>query len=476
MRYSLACAFLSLALAIGIPAMAASVQIAADRMAVVDGNRTFVLGLYECPGEDAVLDAVAAAGFNLVHVSESVEALDRLSQRGLFGWINTGGRIDLSAERPVREAGLTEMVNRFGAHPALFVWEVPDEALWNCWYGATQWRRGEEPRQLTDRIAALEDAALAAELKKQLAESGRLFERGDAAGSERLADAIWRRLGEDPPNPGLNLSNAPERAATMCEGMVQGYQFLKRIDPNHPVWMNHAPRNQIAQLAAFNQGADAVGCDIYPAPAYRGGHSDLADRSLASVGAYTARMQDAAPGKPVWMVLQGFGWADLEDNPSDEAREQGRRPTFSESRFMAYDAIVCGARGILYWGTYRIEKDSQLWTDLLKLIRELADLQPVLAAPDAALNLTMDYAETWGSLDRGVRVLAKNVDGAVWLLVVNEFHDPLNYTLGGLDAQEGMRYVDEVAERDATVTNGRLTLGIRSHGIQVLKPAEAAHP
>jgi len=439
-------------------------------MTLVDGRRTFILGLYENPSDDAVLKQAADAGFNLVRAAASAEALDRLAAHGLGAWINTGGHIDLSLQREQREQALREMAAAHAKHPALLVWEVPDEALWNCWYGTVNWRRGHEPQQQKEQIAALTDEALAEELRAQRDEVNRLFERGDFGASEELADDIWRKLGQDPPHPERRLSACAQTAARMCQGMIQGYELLRGLDPAHPVWMNHAPRNQIAQLGAFNRGADIVGCDIYPAPAYRGGHSDLANRALASTGAYTLRMQEAAPGKPVWMVLQGFGWADLQKSPTQQEREEKRRPTFRESRFMAYDAVVRGARGILYWGTAYIEKDSELWGDLLELTRELADLQPILAAPDAAVGTMVTLAQTWGSVDRSVEVLPKNVNGTTHFIVVNEFSDPLHYTIHGLDDLEGAVYADPKDDREATVTGGKLTLGIAGQGVQVLAP------
>jgi hypothetical protein len=60
------------------PVWAAPVEIAADRMLLVNGQRTFVLGLYEHPADDAVLRQVAEAGFNLLIGGASREALDRL--------------------------------------------------------------------------------------------------------------------------------------------------------------------------------------------------------------------------------------------------------------------------------------------------------------------------------------------------------------------------------------------------------------
>lgn len=449
---------------------AATAAIDADRMLNVDGKRMFVLGLYEDPGDDALLADVAHAGFNLVHVGVDTAALDRLWGQGLYAWVNTGGAIDLGDDPEGREAALQKMVDTAGRHPALLVWEVPDEALWNTWYSASQWRRGAEPRQQNELIAALTDADLTAKLRDMRAQVEAAYSRGEPEIGEQLADDIWRALGKEPPHPDLNLSNAPERAKRLAQGMVKGYQYLKGIDNAHPIWMNHAPRNSIAQLARFDEAADAVGCDIYPVPEGKVGHSDLADKTLTCVGAYTRRMQEAAPGKPVWMVLQGFGWADLGETKSQKDREELRKPKPDESRFMAYDAIVNGARGILYWGTAYIDKKDPFWTDLLALVTELSAQQPVLSAPDASLDVKVMLAPTWGSIDRGIRVLPKQVGEHVYLLVVNEWSDPVVYTLHGLESLEGVSYRDNTTEQETIVQHGTLTLPIRGYGVHILEP------
>jgi len=449
---------------------AATATIESDGMLNVDGKRIFVLGLYENPKDDAKLEEVAAAGFNLVHAAGDAASLNRLWEQGLYGWVNTGYAIDFSETPEKKKEALGSMLENLASHPALLVWEVPDEALWNAWYGATQWRRGAEPRQQRELINALTDDALKKKLNAMRSDAEAAYAAGQPEIGEKLSDDIRRELGKESPHPDLNLSNAPERAEKLGNGMVEGYQFLKTTDPNHPVWMNHAPRNSIAQLAFFNRGADIVGCDIYPVPLGFTGHSDLGDRTLACVGAYTRRMQDAAPGKPVWMVLQGFGWADLDETAGEKDREEKRKPTLEESRFMAYDAIVNGARGILYWGTAYMGDAPVFWKELRSLITELSELQPVLSAPDATMNIQITLAETWGSLDRGVRVLPKQVGDQVHLIIVNEWCDPLRYTLSGLDILNGKSYKDTSADLTVTVKNGALTLPIRAYGVHVLQP------
>ncbi len=452
-------------------ATAAECHIAADGMAVVDGERIFVVGLYEDPKEDAVLKQAADAGFNLVYSTAKTASLERLLKYDVWAWINTGYAIDLSQSRSQREGQLRQMVQDFAGHPALMVWEVPDEALWNCWYRAVQWRWHREPGELSERIRALEDKDRAKALQKELTRANALRAAGDYAASEQAADALWKELDVESPQPGLNYSDAAERAAKMAIGMAEGYAQLRQLDPNHPIWMNHAPRNQIEQLAVFNKGADAVGCDIYPVPKSRhNGHSDVADQTVSSVGVYTDRMQAAAPGKPVWMVLQGFGWADIREGIDEEMVKVLRRPTLKETRFMAYDAIVHGARGILYWGTAYIEKDSRLWEDLLTLAQELKELQPVLAAPDAAIDLDVRFEETNGSVDRGVRILPKAVDGKVWLLAVNEWTSPLDCTIDGLGVEDGATYVVGAAKKEITVQQGVLRIMLAPQAAVVLEP------
>ncbi len=449
-------------------ALAAECTFDTDRMAIIAGQRTFVLGLYENPAEDAVLDQVANAGFNLVQAQATAESLDRLKSKGLHAWVNTGGAIDFSTKEEPRAAYLDELVNPLKEHPALLVWEVPDEALWNVWYGPVLARIEKEPSELAKRLDVLEDVELQTTLRAKLAESAQLRQENRHLEADAAADGIWEALQETPPYRGISLVNAPAEEDRLRKGLLEGYLHLKTADPAHPVWMNHAPRNTIPQLARFGLAADVVGCDIYPVPATgAAGHSDLADRTLSSVGAYTDRMQASAPGKPVWMVLQGFGWNDIraEDAPDDPKR---RRPKPEESRFMAYDAIVRGARGLLYWGTFKVEKDSLFWGELLALVKELNGLQAVLSAPDAGAVMQVPLEPSYGSLDRGVLALPKETDTGTWYIVVNESPYTLTYRLP-VDAGNAAWHVypdGPAVPREKDI----LRQTIVGYGVQVLAP------
>jgi len=396
---------------------AAEVFVARDGMLNIDGQRTFVIGLYENPDDDAILDEVAGAGFNLVRVSADQAALDRLHTRKLYGWINTGGRIALEDNSEAAGAALRELVAAWAGHPALLVWEVPDEILWNC-------------------------------MLRALRGPGTLLEK--AVQFDQNAVALGQRV-------------------------IAGYTLLRQLDPQHPVWMNHAAGNSIAHLTLFGRGADIVGCDIYPVMPYPTAPLDVSRSGLAAVGVCTTRMQASAPDKPVWMVLQGMSWGDfngiftLQDRP-------GQYPSFEESRFMAYEAVARGARGVLYWGTHYAAKDGACWKNLLALARELADNQPLLRAPDAPLKPTVETLIFGGlpfpvkDTPIGVRALGKHVDGQTWWIVVNEFFFPVAYVLGGLDTLEGTVYSESNSGQNATVADGVLKGDLPRYGVHILRP------
>lgn len=450
---------------------AAEVSIDDDGMFVINGERSFVLGLYENPKEDEQLARMVEAGFNLVQAQPKAEELDRLDRHGVYGWVNTGSCIDLSVNREQREKELTALVGTLKDHPRLLVWEVPDEALWNCWHQPQQWRWHQEPEALRQKIKEVADDDKRAQLFAEVNAALAYRDIADYETWEKRMDMLWEALGLEQPHPELSMARAQERAELMCRGMIDGYHLTRKMAPGIPVWMNHAPRNQISQLAAFNEGADIVGCDIYPVPRHPAiSHSDLDNALISSVADYTVRMQAAAPWKPVWMVLQGFGWGDIQPNQSEQVRKELRRPNFGESRFMAYDAIARGAKGILYWGTAYVEKESEFLTELLRVIRELHELQPVLSAPRAALDITVSYRPTFGSVDRKPVVLPKAYGKIPWLIAVNEWSEGLACTLSGFGNLEGVRYRDHHTGETYQVTDGVLPVPFRRYSARVLEP------
>ena len=253
--------------------------------------------------------------------------------------------------------------------------------------------------------------------------------------------------------------------------MARGCALVRQLDSRHPIWQNHAPRNPVGRLRHHNRMVDAAGCDIYPVPGnYDVGHSDLRNTRLSSVGDYTDRMAEAAPGKAVWMVLQGFGWRDISEGQKDDLDPvKGRRPGLTETRFMAYDAIVHGAQAILYWGTHAIEKDSPLWRDILRVARELRALEPAIVGTRPDVEPVALADETYGSVDeQGPRLILRRA-GDDWVLIaVNEYAQGISFRVTGLPGElDGKTLHRLYSDETQRVRRGGFHDGIRGQGVHV---------
>jgi hypothetical protein len=401
-----------------------------DGMLVVEGKRIFVLGSYWNPQTPTGLAELRQAGFNLVHSGADRASLDAIADQNLLAWIPLGARI--SPKNTEQELQLETFVRSLLDHPALAVWEVPDEALWNQWYSRDQQLAA--ARDTLKKVIHEQEKAgnLSSEFKDLFHEEARARARADWVTAEKLDRKIREHLEAPTQNSAIQMSRAPAAAEKLRQQLLRGYHLLHRVD-GRPVWMNYAPRNTIKDLEQYAEAADIVGCDIYPVPTrHSTGHSDLANQKLSSVGDYTKRFLQLEGDRPVWMVLQGFGWRDIHEQAEDATDEVGRRPTPQESRFMLYDAIVRGARGVLYWGVNYAQEPPKFWDELKQVVHEAAALGDVWAARDAELQPKVTFGPTMGSVDRPPRALAKQLGDQYYLLVVNEHSSGLAVRLEGL--------------------------------------------
>jgi hypothetical protein len=219
-----------------------------------------------------------------------------------------------------------------------------------------------------------------------------------------------------------------------------------------------------------NRAVDAAGCDIYPVPFNYGvGHSDLTDMNLTSVGAYTDRMRAAAPGKAVWMVLQGFGWRDLDKGQQPADPHRGRRPQLHEIRFMAYNAMLHGAGAILYWGTAYIEKDSPLWADLMRVGREIRALEPGIVGQRPERAPVAAARETFASIDgQGPRLMLRKAEDDWVLIAANECIAGVAFDITGLPPELNGKTLHRLySDESHQVVDGRFTDGIVAQGVHV---------
>ena len=196
----------------------------------------------------------------------------------------------------------------------------------------------------------------------------------------------WKGV-DEPANP-----NRPARVP--AAGLERAYRKLKALDPAHPVVITQAPLGTLAQLVPYRPAFDITGADIYPVSYPPGKHAGRGNRDIGVVGSVTQKMMRAAGDKPVWITLQ-VAWSGV--IPSQQhPNNVPRFPTLQQERFMAYQAIVHGARGLAFFGGHLTQiarpADAKLgwnwtyWNRVLQpLLGELtsASVAPALTAPSA---------------------------------------------------------------------------------------------
>lgn len=213
----------------------------------------------------------------------------------------------------------------------------------------------------------------------------------------RLALELYRD------HPGLGGWKAFDEAAWVkmpAAPMLKAYQIFKEMDPNHPVIVIQAPEHHALPLEDYVPVGDVMGVDIFPVTYPPGRHGDFTNKEISVVADATRWIAKIANGKPVWMTLQ-IAWAGTA-TPGKTLRF----PTFEQQRYMAYAAIINGARGLNYQGGERSlslnERDSKLrwnWTFWKKVMRPLlaeigahGPLTPALIAPNSKLPIRLEGA------------------------------------------------------------------------------------
>jgi hypothetical protein len=195
----------------------------------------------------------------------------------------------------------------------------------------------------------------------------------------------WK--GHDEPRNPFNPAQSVPPA-----NLARGHRLVSSLDPDHPLVIIQAPRGSVEGLVPYRPAFDIGGVDIYPISYPPGIHSDQKNKDISVVGDMTQWIRRAAGPKPVWVTLQ-IAWSGA--IPTKQKPDLVPRfPSNAELRFMAYQAITNGARGLAFFGGHvtavqspRDAQEGWNWTfwheSLERLVRELAStaLAPALTAP-----------------------------------------------------------------------------------------------
>lgn len=259
--------------------------------------------------------------------------------------------------------------------------------------------------------------------------------------------------------------------------MKTAYDIIHRTDGKHDVITNHGPVNLISTLKKYNNSTEVVAVDVYPVipqgikPSYAlfddGLQGDLLNPYLSQVGEYIDKMKTVVDdAKPIFAVLQGFSWEMLKpENERDSSMIL--YPTYAESRFMAYNAIVHGANGILIWGTNYTPQPSKFIDDLYAVTKELAAMQEVLASKSTSNDIEMVYHELGYSVDSGIEFITKEINGDTYLISVNSDKNPVKATFSGLDKFSTIEIINE--NRTLSISNGKITDDFKPFDVHIYK-------
>jgi hypothetical protein len=178
-------------------------------------------------------------------------------------------------------------------------------------------------------------------------------------------------------------------------GWCAGQRPLDR----HHLWVTvESARGSAAGLAAYTKVTDTHGIDVYPIAVDRDGTvAPDWPPNLHLVGLWTRRLAEITPDHSVWTTLQ------ICPSSSFDLRT-GRYvlPTTQQERYMVYDAIINGARGLAFFGgnnphcwTPRDRAHGWNWTfwdtTLEHLITEIgaqSPLAPPLVNPGSTRRLS----------------------------------------------------------------------------------------
>ncbi len=280
--------------------------------------------------------------------------------------------------------------------------------------------------------------------------NGHVYEKISSEERRRLFATSVERVAGDPTFLGWMCDEALWNGVSLGD-MEDGYLAARAASPTLIFWVNQAPRNTIADLARYTHWCDVTGVDIYPVEG--ADHSDLPNKTLSVVGDEMEKQAKTVSGrKPVWAVLQGFGWSAWE---KDEKLHK-RAPTWEETRFMAYDAILHGATGVIYWGASYEKQDAPIWDSLRRIARELADLTPALVSEERVKV----------GAQAPVIAQARRANGKLCVIAVNESAQPAKAQLTGLPNGKLQRIGEEGA---VSVTAGAMADEFAGYGVHVYR-------
>jgi hypothetical protein len=280
-------------------------------------------------------------------------------------------------------------------------------------------------------------------------------------------------------SPGLGMWKGLDEASARVppERVLESYELVKELDPGRLFHTIHPPLSTDGtvfqhppdppDLTLWNAVSDTHGINVYPVYHHLVG---VRQPKLGFVGLWTAAIRNATQTLAVTTTLQiCFAGSDDRNGSGDFVL-----PTARQERFMIYDAILSGARGLFFYGGHlgkcHRERDQELgwnWAfwqrTLARLVGEIRAGKPlhkVLVRPETSRRL-----RTSNTYTRAVRRLAP---GELWVIAAHRRGTKATVTVRGLPswARLGRTYPGGKTVR---ATSGRIRLSFPAWGVRVVR-------
>jgi hypothetical protein len=246
------------------------------------------------------------------------------------------------------------------------------------------------------------------------------------------------------------LCDEPDGQGIPPARLVEAYNFVKDLDPYHPVTMVFC----IARRAPeYVDAMDILMADPYPIP----------DHPVTTVSDWADQLNRAVGyGMPLWIVPQAFGGGE----------RWRREPSAREERAMTYLALVHGATGLQYFirrAPVGNPVSPSLWSECRRLALEVQELTPVLLAtkhPPVSCEPASVHVTARAVGDPLVRGGRGGASSGLWIIAVNAENRPRAIKLTTDRRFTGAAEV-MFEGRQVQVTNGRLADTIDGFGTRV---------
>jgi hypothetical protein len=296
---------------------------------------------------------------------------------------------------------------------------------------------------------------------------------------QRKADELRRVVEKYRNNSGLGFwkaSDEPEWGKVPVADVQRYYDIVRQLDSNHPVWLTQAPRGTVDGLKAYNSGYDIGAIDIYPISYPPGSHSLLSNKEISMVGDYAKELETVTEGKkPFYMTLQ-ICWSGV-TRPGKTLRF----PTLPQERYMAYQAIIDGARGLIFFGgnvdACLNDRDRPLgwnWTFYDRVLKPVlgelnpaGPLYPALVAPESKVPLKVRDA-------RDLEFAVREAGGYIYVLAAKREGATVQVEFSGLPSDISTGDVLFENPRNVSVAGGTFTDWFGPNEVHVYRFREGA--